>query len=343
MIEQRESSQPLTAEALAAGETANLDSLNLQIAMQIAPRSWLSSLQRLAESTERRVPLEEAISQHAPSMSREFRSLAMASLKLPEPTQFLLDAIVARRDSQGIRWHLVLMFIYPLIMILFGAGICFLVSSVLLVLMTEGIADFGLSGYEQMQSQISDQRMALMALVSIVGWCIAVGLTLRIVGPRWAGVAVIGGLPLFGKPLRWINIAEIVQRLALTSKQVKAPIQALEAMAASFVGSSNEIVASQALARTRSGALIGSSLSRSVLSDGLCAPLLLSIDNYANQAEGCEKAAQTLRRVTDVRCKFLGMMLPLFLIITLLTIVWGTLSGYFSIMVLMMKLITSLA
>jgi type II secretory pathway component PulF len=336
--------QPLNAEIVQPGSAAaNLDSLNLRIALQIAPRRWVSSLRKLVNSTEQGQSLDEAVRQHSRNMPIELRSLLEAGLKLPEPTRFLLDAIVARRDSEGVRWQLIALVIYPLAMLLFAAGICFIVTSLLHVLMTEGFSDFGLVGFDQAAAYVQDQSMALMAAIGILVWCVVVGLTLRLVGPRWAGVAVLGGLPLYGKPTRWIILNELVHRLGLASGQVNDPIMAMEATAASFQGSSNEVVANLACRRMISGVSTGSAFTQSMLSDGLCAPLLLSIDQNQNLAEGCERVAKALRRIADTRCKFLSMTMPVFVIITIATMIWGTISGYVAIMIMMMRLISSLA
>jgi type II secretory pathway component PulF len=336
--------QPLSAEIVQPGSAAaNLDSLNLRIALQIAPRRWVSSLQKLIDSTEQGQPLDEAVRQHSRNMPIELCSLLEAGLKLPEPTRFLLDAIVARRETEGIHWRLTALATYPLVMLLFASATCFLVTNTLQILMTEGLSDFGLTGIDQALAYVADQRMALVAALGILLWCLVVGVTLRLVGPRWAALAVLGGLPLYGKPSRWIYLHELVNRLALASKQVGDPIIATEAMAASFAGSSNEVVASLAARRIKTGISTGSALTQSMLSDGLCAPLLLSIDRNRNLAEGCEVVAKALRRIADTRCKFLAMTMPVFVIITVATLIWGTFSGYVAMMIVLLRMISSLA
>lgn len=327
---------------LPGGAVAGLDSLNLRITMQIAPRSWVRSLQQLIESTEQGQSLAEAIGSHAPKLPAELYALLQSGLKLPEPARFLLDATVTRRNAQEVRWQLITLVAFPLMMLVFAAIICFVVSSTLYILMTEGLADFGLTGFDRALGYVQDQRMGLLAMMAILCWCIVVGLTLRWVGPRWANVAVLGGLPLYGKPLRWIHLYELIERLAIASRQTRDTVGSTEAMAASFVDSSNGKVANLVARRIKAGVSTGAALSQSMLSDGLCAPLLLSIDHESNLAVGCERVAKALRRITDTRCKFLTMMLPVFVIITVGTMIWGTLSGYVAIMIMMIQMITSL-
>ena len=174
MAEQNTS--PETENQLAAvimdGQSADsvLASLKLTLAIQVAPTRWHASLERCAAGIEGGATLDEAIQAELPSMPRELRCLAAESLKVPDPANFLVEAIKARQDVR-VSWHrLAMLCFYPLCLFLFAlvVGVAFSYTMRYMI-DVKWIEEFGLVGMESTLDTIEDQHHAFVGLAMVTG------------------------------------------------------------------------------------------------------------------------------------------------------------------------------
>lgn len=344
MTSEVDDSKSIGAQIIEPGSLAHtLDSLHLRLALQSAPRRWQRGISELLKAIEQGGSFEDAVNKEKGRMPRDLASLAQASLNLPDPTRFLLDSMAAPQETSFVRWQLRLLFAYPLVMLLSTAGLCAVVCAMLEVMLVEGFGDFGLTGFDQAINYVRDQKAALFALFSILVWCAVVWLTIRMIGPAWSRIAILGGLPILGKPLRWIGLYELLSRYAIVGQQTKDSVKASQIVGQSYHGSEFEVVSDLVARRILAGTQFGAALKQSMLSDGLIAPALLSIDYATDQSQACDKVATTIKSMAESRCRVIDGIMPPLIMIMIGTMIWGTISGYFSGLTILMKMITSLA
>jgi type II secretory pathway component PulF len=276
-------------------------------------------------------------------MPQDLQSLLQACLKLPDPTRFFLTIVIAQRSSHAVRRQTLTLVGYPLLMIGFAAGTCAFIAQILYNAVNEGFADWGLRGFDEVVRLLDDQRKAFWATFAIMLWCIVTGLTIRFIGPRWAMVSVVGGLPIVGRPLRWLGLHEILVRFqAVTQQSGEGLSLSASTVADSLHGSDYQVVSQLIARRIGSGMAPGLAFSQSMLSDGLCKPALLSIDRSSDLSSGCGQVADMLKRLAEERCRAMGTLMPMFVLITIGTMVWGTIGGYMAMLRLLLSMLSSL-
>jgi len=342
MTEDDSLNQHSPIEAIVIEPTAiTLDLLKLRLAAQIAPVRWRGSLEMIATKIEGGDPLERAIgSTRAP---RELQCLLSESLNLPDPPRFVLDAIRGRTEVRASWNSFVSLVSYPLaifvVAVLIGVAFSFV---------TRGMVDFaaieeyGLSGFAPVKANIDDQHAALTGAAMVIGWVTLVLLTIAVVGPPWAWTAVVGGVVIIGRPLRWVSLQEILHRYHLFADQGVADGNIGRAVARSFNRSSQAVVAASVAQRIEAGMPIGRSLAQSMLSDGLCRPALLLLDEPGAQASaGFLRTARLLGLLAEQRCRVLGMVMPVLLILMVGTVIWATISCYIMVFLPLVNMISS--
>jgi len=334
--------EQLQAEIIASHLT--LDAIRLRLAAQAAPRHWRKPLSALAAKLEHGTPLEIALEQQ-PSIPGELDCLLSEALQVASPTALILAA-VRNRQQVGRNWEKLLRFVtYPALLL--GAA---LVVGAVFSYVIKRSADFsmidqlGIPGGEVMLSFIEDQHQALLGLALIYVWLGGVLLTIAVVGPRWAWSAVLGGVVLIGRPLRWISLQELLQRYALFITQGLPSVPAAEATARSF-RLSRQAMAAQALSqRLQAVCALGQALCQSTLSDGLTRPALQLLDmRGADTARAIAETSQLLERLTDQRCRALATTLPVVLLLLVGSIVWSSMCAYLLGFLPLVTMITSLA
>ncbi len=329
-----------------------LDGLKLRLAAQVAPRRWRRSLESLAQAIDSGETLEGAFKLKRAAQPRELRCLITESLSVPNPTTLILEA-VRIRQSIGRDWReLMQLMIYPLILfglaLLVGGSLSFLMLGSrefsIFFMYEQMYDDFGLRGGENFIAVMHDQQQAIIGLTFACGWTVAVMLTVFLIGPRWAWSAVLGGVLLFGRPLRWISLREILQRYELFISQGLSTIAATERVTHTFQFSSQSVASKAIAGRIQAGIPLGQALCGSLLSDGLSRPALRLLDlQGSDMPHALAETAELLGKLIEQRCRGLAMLLPVFSILFVGTIVWATLSAYLLAYMPMVSMITSLA
>lgn len=320
-----------------------LDALKLRLAAQIAPWRWRSTLEHMATGIEAGDSLDTLAK--TIRMPRELACLWGEALRLPDPTRFMLDALRGQGEARA-SWNALASLIgYPLALLIFavsiGAAFSFVAQG---IVDFSGLDDLGLAGFDYVQAAIEDQHNALMGVAIVVVWTAVVLLTMAVVGPPWAWMAVIGGVMLIGRPLRWVSLQELLYRFHLFAEQGVVDGSLGRAVARSFSRSSQSVVAESVAYRIEAGTPVGRSLARSMLSDGLCSPALLLLDEQdAHTSAGFLRSARLLGRLAEQRCRVLGMVMPVLLLLIVGTIIWATISCYLLVFLSLVRMISSLS
>jgi type II secretory pathway component PulF len=336
------------AEAEILEETSGsrvISAMRLRLIESSAPRRWRHGLAQIRSSVNSGDGLEEAFAKHERELPEELRCLFRESLRVPDPTYLLAEILRFREHSRATWRSLLVMITYPTTLFLFALAIGIAFSySMRSMVQTDWIADFGLTGFDHIDAIITDQHNSIVGLGFISLWVAIVLLTVYFVGPSWAWVSVVGGMIVVGKPLRWLNLRELVHRYYLFIEQGVDPAEVAPTVARSFSNSSQSVVARAVARRVESGVPLGRALGNSILADGLCRPTLYLLDHQADKlSASLLSTSDLLGRITDRRCQALSAVLPLFLLIMVGTVVWSALTTYYLALTPLITMISALS
>ena len=206
------------------------------------------------------------------------------------------------------------------------------------------LEEFGLSGAAEAMAAARDQKQAMYGLAFIVGWTFLIVATVAFIGPAWAFTAMMGGMRLFGRPLRWINLSEILHRYHLFCDQGLSTMDASAAVTRSFSASAQHYAAEGIQSRVMQGMNLGDAIAASSLSDALCRPVLKMLDHRGvNSTVSLMETSQLLQHLVDQRCRSLSGVIPVLVLLVVGSIIWSILSCYLLAMMPLASMITSLA
>ena len=338
-----DSNEPTTDSVLLADLTGveMLNSVKLRLAQQYAPRRWRAWIELVASALEQGVPLDTAIGRVRSSAPHELGALVDSAMQVAAPAQLLLDALRTRELLRSSWKELWILLLYPTVTLVFAISIGAMFSS----MMDFGfLTEFRLSGAEQVLATVNDQRQSMYGLLFVMGWTLLVLGTIAVLGPAWALTSIIGGVKIFGRPLRWINLSEILQRYQLFIVQGLPTVDAATAVSLSFSSSAQRYVAQGIERRIRQGASLGNAFAASSMSDGLCRPVLRMLDHRgAELSNALAETSELLQHMVDQRCRSLSGVMPLFVLLIVGSVVWSVFSCYLLALMPLIGMLTSLA
>ncbi len=322
-----------------------VDSMKLKLAAMHAPRRWRGHVLQLSEMVRGGTALENAVAQTDALMPSELSALVREAISLPDPARFLADTLVARENVRRGWNQLMSICIYPTLLFLFALciGVAFSLSMQQLVGLDDWVRDLGINMIDY-SAIVQDQHQAILGMAIICGWLVVVMATIYFVGPPWAWVRIVGGIVVVGKPLRWLCLQEILLRYRILVEQGVQTGDIVDRVAASFRNSHQSRVTVAIAGRIKSGVPIGRSLGASSLTDGLCRPSLLMIDHARVPLhQSLDQTARVLGAMVEQRCRTLATIIPLFVLASVGTIVWGALASYYMSLAPLIALISALA
>lgn len=318
-----------------------LNTVKLQLAQQYAPRRWQAWIDSLIGTLEQGMPLDEAIGQLRESAPRELGAIVDSAMQVGAPTQLILDALRTRESLRSSWRELWVLLLYPTITLVFAIFIGVMFSS---TMDFDFLEEFGLSGANQILGMVHDQQQAMYGLAFVVGWTMLVLGTIAVIGPAWALTSIVGGVRIFGRPLRWINLSEIIHRYHLFIGQGLPTVDAAAAVTRSFSSSAQRYAAEGIERRIRQGTPLGDAFASTSLSDGLCRPALRMLDyRGADLPKALGETSELLRHMVEQRCRSLSGVMPLLVLLIVGSVVWSVFSCYLLAFMPMVSMITSLA
>lgn len=318
-----------------------LNSVKLQLAQQYAPRRWRAWIGSVALALEQGTPLDEAVRRVRSSAPTELGPLIDSAMQVHAPTQLILDAMRTRESLRSSWKELWILLLYPAITLVFAISIGAMFSSTMDV---DFLGEFGLKGADQILALVHDQRQSMFGLAFVVGWTILVLGTIALIGPAWALTSIIGGVRVFGRPLRWINLSEILHRYRLFISQGMPTIDAAKAVSQSFSSSAQRYAAEGIERRIRQGSTLGDAFASTSMSDGLCRPALRMLDYRGNDlAASLGETSELLQHMVEQRCRSLAGVMPLLVLLIVGSVVWSIFSCYLLAFMPLVSMITSLA
>ena len=321
-----------------------LDSLKLRLAAQQAPRRWLKPLSSLATQLERGQPLETACAELG-GVPAELRSLLQEALLVPNPTSLVLAAVRLKSSNRQSRHAVAQLVAYPLVLL----GLSLVVGLAFSVLIRNTLPvdvyrDFGLAQIEPLVAFIDDQYQAILGMTLSYAFVAVVFATIYSLGPRWAWGAVLSGVVLIGRPLRWLALRELLQSYQLFVAQGLSSVAAAEAVARVFRHSSRSVAAAALANRIQAGIAPGQALCLSLLSDGLTRPALRLLDlRGSHLPQALSDTSELLGSLIQQRCRAISSVLPLFLLMIVGSTIWATLCTYLFGLLPLISMLSSLA
>lgn len=343
--EQAVSIESTQAEIVAGGGMEAIDGMRMRLVERTAPKNWRPALGAVAGDMERGIPLKESFEKRQQKMPRELRCLMGELISLPDPSTALIRAIRFRAESRAGWQSFIALTTYPTVLLVFalvvGIAFSFCMRSMARL---DWLQDMGIRTIANIDSLTADQHNAIVGLGLVTFWVIAVLATVYFVGPPWAWVAIVGGMVVVGKPMRWMSLREILFRYHLLMVQGADLGTLPQSVARSFSNGSQALVAKAIAKRVDRGVSLGRAFGHSMLSDGLCRPALHLLDHKNNNmAEGLRETSELLGTMVDQRCRTLANILPIFALALVGTIVWGALSSYYLALAPLVTLISALA
>ncbi len=306
-----------------------LDALKLRLAAQRATRGWQKSLVSLASQLEQGVALEPAIGNlvRAP---RALRDLLDESLRVPDPTSLVLAAVRVQASSRQ-SWQAVTRLVaYPFVLLglslAVGVAFSWLINRTIPI---DVYREFDLGKIEPLIGFIDDQYQAVLGMALGYVFVALTFLTILVAGPPWAWGAVVSGIVLIGRPLRWIALREVLQSYHMFISQGMSSVAAAEAVARLFRHSSRSVAATMLADRIEAGTAPGQALCLSLLSDGLTRPALRLLDLRGSHLPlALAETVELLGRLIEQRCCALSTVLPAFLLMIVGSVIWAILCTY---------------
>ena len=318
-----------------------LNSVKLRLAKQYAPRRWRAWIESIARSLEQGIPLDAAVGKVRSSAPLELGALVDSAMQVGAPTQLILDALRTRESLRSSWKELWTLLLYPTVTLVFAVSIGVMFSSV----MDFGfLEEFGLKGADQVLATVNDQRQSMYGLAFVMGWTLVILGTIAVLGPAWALTSILGGVRVFGRPLRWINLSEILHRYQLFISQDLPTVAAAAAVSRSFSSSSQRYAAEGIERRVRQGSSLGEAIAATSMSDGLCRPALRMLDHRGEDLScALAETSELLQHMVEQRCQSLSGVMPLFVLLIVGSVVWSVFSCYLLAFMPLVSMITSLA
>jgi len=318
-----------------------LNSVKLQLAQQYAPRRWRAWIESVALALEHGTPLDEAIAKVRSYAPRELGAIVDSAMQVGAPTQLILDALRTRESLRRSWKELWILLLYPTVTLVFAISIGVMFSS---TMDFEFLTEFDLKGADQILATVNDQRQSMYGLAFVIGWTLLVIGTIAVIGPAWALTSIIGGVRVFGRPLRWINLSEILNRYQLFIGQGLPTIDAATAVSRSFSSSAQRYAAEGIERRIRQGTSLGVAFALTSMSDGLCRPALRMLDYRGEDlSTALAETSELLQHMVEQRCRSLSGVMPLFVLLIVGSVVWSVFSCYLLAFMPLVSMISSLA
>lgn len=317
--------------------SAALDILRLRIATQVAPRNWISSLESLCKLLEAGQTWEQVTDESSGwKAPAALRALAKSAYQCGQPSEVLLE-VLRRRSQLGWSWHeLIAAILYPMILLITSLAVSLWTSQVISQLFyAQWVVDFGIQ-LSRVKQIANDQLNMTFSTGLVVGWLLFVLGTVKIIGTPIAWVKLVGNLPLFGRPYRWLRLSDVLSRIMAISTRQPSLTAALRLTAESYGGQAEGWIVRRIAESVESGIGFKQAVHRTILSDEWAGSALALIElDEGHFVDSLARASSLLEQMARQTCERLSAILPLFILLLVGGIIWGTWSSYVSAMALL--------
>ncbi len=308
------------------------DVVQLRIAAQLAPRRWQRELDRLRADLESGHSWEQAV-EGLRNRQPELGNLMGAALAAGHPASITMNLFQQRATSRMTWQQLLLSLVYPVGLLLVALLISSLMSMSMMTMATHGWRSPGEDSYpfnDQLLSRLSDYYDASVGGLLLVGWCLVlVGTTYAVASPS-AWLKLVSGVPVLGRPYRWMALSELLNRIAVFSQFQPELRRTLELTEQSFGQLALAPISRYLLESIERGEALPNAIHKTIVSDTR-AGLVLTLINPNDLSNSTRRASQLLDEMILATCNHLRMILPVFIMLVVASIIWGVWSSYFEL------------
>ena len=331
--------------AAALPASGHLDALRLSLAAQLAPSGWRKSLHWLAQQIAAGCTWEDALHHgdwHPPATLHALVATALAS---GQPALIVLEVLERRAHTQRSWRTLLSSLAYPLVLLVIALGLTGFTMFMICQAFDSSSVDplFGIRDIEQVNLVVADLRHTLYGIGITMAWFALLVITIGLLATPLARFNLLGHIPLFGKPFRWLALGDFLARLAVFSRHQATLSPLLQTVAASYGNDPLSMIADRVSLRIAEGMSLHQALHRTILSDRQAGVALTLIDLQTNDfSQSVTEASQLLEQMACQTCERLSFLLPLFVLLLVASLMWATWSVCSLILMAGFSLLSSL-
>ena len=302
------------------------DALQLKIAAQLAPRRWRSDIEQLLRDLESGRDWPQAV-ESLTKRRADLGALVSAALAAGHPARIILSLFQKRAASRASWQHLVLSLVYPLALLVGG-----LVVGSLMALATMGFLTRDWSMPDPaMYARVEEFYDAAVGGLLLIAWLLVLVVLAYCSASRSAWLKLVGGVPVLGRPYRWMKLSELLSRISVFSQYQPVLGTSLELTQQSFGSNALAPISGYLVEAIESGEALPNAIHKTIISDARVGMALTLIDS-SDLSGSTQRASRMVDQMIMATCNQLRLILPAFILLVVASIIWGTWSFYFEIL-----------
>ena len=315
------------------------DAIKLRIAAQVAPRRWRVELDRLREKLEQGSDWPTAIAAVAKKQP-ELADLLSAALAAGHPASITAQLIQQRAASRASWQHLLTALVYPLGLMIVALVVGSLLSMSMMSMATQ---DWGFSenSYPPIDASIMNRAHdfydASVGGLMLVVWCVVLVLVTYAIATPNAWLKLLSGIPIFGRPYRWMELSELLTRISVFSQYQPSLDKTLELTERSFGKQALAAISRYLAQAVQQGEALPNALHKTIVSDARVGMALTLIENNDLTASTL-RASKLVDEMILATCNQLRLIMPVFIMLMVASFIWGAWSSYFELMTAFQKM-----
>lgn len=311
------------------------DVIQLRIAAQLAPRRQRRELDRLRSDLESGQEWPQAISRlqkRQPALG----NLLAAALAAGHPAAIIMILFQRRAVSRLSFQQFLTALIYPLCLLVAALVLGSLLSMTMLSMATTDWQDTFMNpmitGRESsLAARAREFQDASIGTLMVLGWCAALAIGAYWLAAPSAWLKLVSGVPVLGRIYRWLNLSELLNRISVFSQYQPSLDKTLALTEQSFgkhaLGPISHYLG-EAIAR---GEALPNALHQTIVSDSRAGMALTLIDPH-DLSDSTLRASRLVDEMIKATCNQLRLILPPLIVMVVVSVVWGSWSYYFELM-----------
>lgn len=315
--------------------TANAinEMVQLRIAAQLAPRRWRRELEQLGSDIENGRDWSTAIAaiiQRQPELGH----LLSAALAAGHPASITMKLIQQRAISR-VSWQgLLSSLAYPLVLLAIALLVGSLMSMSMMAMVVniwDETAKDSLPLNDQVIKRAHEFYDATMGGLFLLGWLLTLAILAYCIATPNAWLKLAGSVPVFGRPYRWLHLSELLTRISIFSQFQPSLAKSLTLTAQSYGQQASAAIGMYLVKAIEQGEALPNAIHKTVISDSRAGVALTLID--PNELSGSTmRASQLIDEMVLATCNQLRSILPVFIMLLVAGIIWGTWCTYFELL-----------
>lgn len=309
------------------------DAIKLRIAAQLAPRRWRRELERLGAEIEQGRDWQKAIDD-VTKRRPDLGYILSAALAAGHPASITMNLIQQRAISR-VSWQgLLSSLAYPLILLAIALLVGSLMSMSMLGMVTSTWNEAGdrlLPFDAPVMNRVQEFYDASIGGLFLVAWGIGLAVLAYWIATPNAWLKLMGSVPVFGRPYRWLHLSDLLTRISVFSQFQPALDRTLTLTAQSFGAQAPAAISLYLAQAIEQGEALPNAIHKTIVSDSRAGMALTLIDP-SDLSGSTLRASRLVDEMILATCNQLRLILPVFIMLLVASIIWGTWSSYFELL-----------